>query len=261
MTKIPGYDFHVHTKHLKCANETMDVFDVVRECERQGIKAVGFADHLNSLDKLELHLRIRRDIESLETDIEVYFGMELNFDGFDGRFAYSREIMEEYGFQFAIGGIHSTYVDSYDLKKIVDIQHRHHLKTCRDELVDVLVHPYWFPKGEFDRNEWPWFEAMPPVPESYARQLGQAAKETGTAIEINSSALLDNPAYCRRFVKEYVEYLSIIAEEGACFALGSDAHDIKYLETIKKAWLVAEQLNLTADRIWHPGCEPMVGGK
>ena len=139
----------------------------------------------------------------------------------------------------------------------MDIQHRHHLRTCRDPLVNVLVHPYWFAKGEFDRNGWPWFDSMKAVPESYARELGQAAGETGTAIEINAQANLVNRAYSQRYVEEYIAFLSIIAEEGASFSLGSDAHAIGQLSGIQSAWQVAAQLNLPADRIWRPRCEPM----
>ncbi len=260
MPGIPKCDFHIHTKYLKCANDTMDIPAVVRKCERLGLTSIGFTDHLNSLDKLELHRSIRRDIESLDTEIDVYFGVELNFLEADGGFAFSREIKEQYGFQFVLGGIHSTYVDTYNLKKMVDIQHRHHLKVCRDPLVDVLVHPYWFPQGEFNENGWPWFDSMPPVPNSYARELGQVAKDTNTSIEINSTAILDSPAYSDLYKKEYVEYLAIIAEEGACFSLGSDAHDIELLGSVKKAWDVADRLKLTTDRIWQPDCKAMKGG-
>lgn len=257
--KIPKCDFHIHTKYLKCANETMDVFAIVRECERLGLTSIGITDHLSSVEDIELHLPIRKDIEALDTKIDVYFGAELNFTAVDGEFPYSKEIRDQYGFQFAIGGIHGTYLDSYDLKKIVDIQHRHHLKTCRDPLVDVLVHPYWFGKYEFDNNGWPWFDSVRVVPDSYARQLGQTAKETGTAIEINACANLENVDVIGNdlYVKEYVEYLSIIAGEGACFSLGSDAHDIGRLKTILTAQEVAEQLNLDGERIWQPKCKSM----
>ena len=56
-------------------------------------------------------------------------------------------------------------------------------------------------------------------PEGYAHELGQVARETGTAIEINVCANLENTNFSDRYVKEYVAYLSIIAEEGASFAL------------------------------------------
>ena len=261
MKEIPCCDFHIHTKYLGCANATMAVPAIVRECERLGMTSVGIADHLNRLEQVELHRSIKSDIEALETDIDVYFGVELNYQGLDGSFAYSREIQEEHGFQFAIGGIHGTYLQTYDLGKLVEIQHRHHLKTCRDPLASVLVHPYWFGKGEFDRQGWPWFDSMQAVPESFARELGQVARETGTAIEINACANLCSPNYDDRYVEEYIAYLAIVADEGPRFALGSDAHDISRLSSAQTARQVAERLQLPADRVWMPGCRPLVGDK
>ncbi len=239
-------------KDLGCANATMDVAAIIRECERLGVKSLGITDHLNALDKHELHAPIQRDIRALDTDIAVYFGVELNFLAPDGDFAFSAEIKERYGFQFAIGGIHGAYLDMYDQRKLVDMQHRHHLRTCNDPSIDVLVHPYWFGKGEFDAKGWPWFDSMQTVPERYARELGQTAKATGTAIEINACANLTNPAYSDRYVQEYIAFLAVVAEEGACFSLGSDAHDIGRLKDIETAWQVAGQLELTADRLYRP---------
>ncbi|MBN1673337.1 MAG: PHP domain-containing protein [Kiritimatiellae bacterium] len=256
---MAGFDFHIHTKYLGCANGTMEIPAIVHECEQLGVTALAITDHLNALDKLDLHRPIRRDIEALDTDTAVYFGVELNFTGKDQGFAYSAEVRDELGFQFAIGGIHSTYLAAYDVKEMVAIQHRHHLKACADPLVDVLVHPYWFGRKQFEKNEWPWFDSMRAVPASYARELGQVAKETGTAIEINACANLENPAYSEEYVKEYVAYLAVIAEEGPRFAVGSDAHDIGRLRTIQTAWQVVKQLELTPERIWQPNCAPMVG--
>jgi len=255
--KCPRYDFHIHTKYLGCGNHTMEVPAIARECKRLGVTCLAITDHLNTLDKLDLHVPIRKDIEALDEDIEVYFGVELNFLGCDGDFAFNRQVKEEYGFQFAIGGIHGTYLEEYDIKKIVEIQHRHHLRTCEDPLVEVLVHPYWFGKGEFDKKGWPWFNTMKVVPESMARELGQASKQTGTAIEINGSANLDNPAYDENYVREYIDYLAILAEEGAIFSVGSDAHDISRLASVEYTWKAVEQLQLPPERIWRPPMPPL----
>jgi histidinol phosphatase-like PHP family hydrolase len=253
---LPKHDYHMHTKYLGCANTTMEVPAMFAECARIGVTSLGITDHLNTVDKLPLHQPIRKDIRATETSIAVYFGVELNFTGCDQDFAYSKEIRDELGFQFAIGGIHGTYLDEYDLTKIIDIQHRHHLATCAHPLVDVLVHPYWFGKGEFDNKGWQWFDSMKPVPASYARELGKAAKESGTAIEINGCANLDSPAYSKQYVEEYVEYLALVAEEGPMFSTGSDAHDINRLEAVQSAWDVAARIGLTADRIWQPTGTP-----
>lgn len=257
MPDQPHYDWHIHTRYLGCADATMEVAAIVKECERVGVTQIGITDHLNSLDKLPLHAPIRADIEKLDAAVDVYFGVELNYTGLDEDFVFDPDIKAQGGFQFAIGGIHSTYLETYDLRRMVDIQHRHHLKTCANPLVDVLVHPYWFSKYEFDKKGWPWFESMPAVPERYARELGQAARETGTAIEINATGILVSEELSKRYVEEYITFLSIVAAEGACFSLGSDAHNINHLKNITSSRQVAAQLNLTPERIWRPKCQPM----
>lgn len=256
----PKIDFHIHTKYLGCGNATMEVAAIVRECERLGVTALGFTDHLNSLDQLEQHRPILEEIKRLETPVEIYFGVELNYTGCDQSFVYSREIQEEYGFQFALGGIHATYLETYELKKLVEIQHRHHLKTCADPLVNVLVHPYWFAKAPFDRNGWPWFDSMKAVPAAYARELAQAAKETDTAIEINAMACLCSKNNRREFAAEYYDYLAVMVAEGPRFSLGSDAHDLNSLAAVRDAWSVADRLGLPPERIWLPDREPITGG-
>ncbi len=262
VTNASPYDFHVHTKYLGCADATMEVAAIVKACERLGVTRLGITDHLNRPDQLQLHPPITADIRALDTAVEVYFGVELNFTGCDADFVFSPEIQADYGFQFAIGGIHNTYLDTYDLKRLVDIQHRHHLKTCADSLVDVLVHPYWFSYGEkhrFEQNGWPWFDTMKAVPEAYVRELGQVARETGTAIEINATANLTNVNFSKRYVEEYIEFLAILAEEGACFSSGSDAHTINRLADVAEAWTVMAKLNLPHEQIWTPSCPPLAG--
>jgi histidinol phosphatase-like PHP family hydrolase len=252
------FDFHTHTLYLKCANETMTIPAMVQTAHGLGVTKLGITDHLNTLDKLDLHVNIREDLEELEPPVDVYFGVELNFQGCDGEFAYSDEVRDRLGFQFAIGGIHGTYLNEYNLSKLIDIQHRHHIKTCRNPLVDVLVHPYWFGKGEFDRNNWPWFDSVSVVPESYARELGQVARETGTAIEINGCANLVNAANPAGYVDAYADYLAAVAEEGCLFSVGSDAHDIGRMQSVCEAWRMAERLGLDESRIWSPSCDPFV---
>jgi len=46
--------------------------------------SIAITDHLNTLEQLANFRLIRRDIEAVETDIEVFFGVELNFQGCDG---------------------------------------------------------------------------------------------------------------------------------------------------------------------------------
>jgi len=251
-------DFHIHTKYLGCGNHTLEVPAILLECHRVGVRHIAITDHLNVLDQLPKHKPIREDILALR-QTNVYFGVELNYQGLDRPFAFSEEIKEQHGFQFAIGGIHETYLQSYDPKKLAEIQQRHHLRTCEDPLVDVLVHPYWFWKPEFTKHGWPWLETMKIVPESYVRELGQASRDTGTAIEINAMAILECPDYSAEFKKTYEEYLAVLVEQGAIFSFASDAHDISQLAAVRSSWAVAERLGLKDDQVWRPKCKPMLG--
>ena len=258
MNGIPKCDYHMHTKYLWCANETMEINAIINECGSLGMTSFAITDHWRGLHEKEQHLLIRSDLEASNPEMDIYFGAEVNDFGNDD-WGFTEELMEECGFQFAIGGIHGACVDEYDLRKIVDFQQKCHINACRNPILDVLVHPYWFHKAAWDERGWPWLDTMKMVPESYARELGQAAKETGTAIEINGGAVLDG-LYGERFCREYVEeYLAAIADEGAMFPLGSDAHDINTLKTVQSSWRAAETLGLTADRIWHPGGKAFKG--
>ena len=252
----PKYDFHIHTCHVGCANATMEIPAIVKRCEQMGLTAIAITDHADRPDQLHAHQRIKSELENIDTNIDLYFALEANYVGPNREFVYDEQMKETYGFQFAIGGIHGTFLDEYDPAKIVDVQHRYHLKTCRNALIDVLVHPYWFSLGEFQEKQWPGFDAMPPVPAGYARELGQVAKETNTAIEINACANVSNPTWSDRHIAEYIDYLAVLAEQGAMFAVGSDAHDINSLEKIQSAWTVAEQLGIVPDRIWRPKSAP-----
>ena len=254
--QVSKCDAHIHTAHLGCANQTMTLDAIVGGCRQAGEEWIAITDHLNTPDQLHLHRKILDEIRALQGDPPVYFGVELNFTGCDEGFVFSRQIKADYGFQFAIGGIHCTYLDAYDLDKVIEIQHRHHLRVCADELVDVLVHPYWFNRYEFRTKGFPEFESVACVPQRLTRQLGQAARDTHTAIEINASANLHGRS--DDYLKAYFEYMTILAEEGVTFALASDAHDIAELQLVRLAWEMFQRLGLDGDRLWRPPGQPVV---
>ena len=253
-------DFHIHTHYLRCANETMAVPAIVERLRERGVRKFGIADHLNTRDKLPEHYKIRADLEALPVgkgDMEVYFGVELNFLSCDGEFAYDEGIRDAIGFQFAIGGIHGTYLTEYDLPKLIEIQHRHHLTACRDPLVDVVVHPWWFGKGEFDQKGFPWFDDLSVVPEDLSREFASVAAETGTAIEINGAAIFICPDYSDRFKEQYVDYLALLKQEGPKFSIGSDSHDVGHFDGLTPAVEAARRAGITDEMIWTPTCPAM----
>ena len=205
---------------------------------------------------LEKHRPIKEDIEALDTDIDIYFGAEVKILP-NASSPYSAEVAGEMGFQFAIGGPHIPFLDKWDEAEFVKLQHENHIATCADPLVEVLVHPWWFWKAEFEEKGFPWLTDMKFLPKSVTKELGCAAKETGTAIEINSSAIFANPSYSFAFKAEYVEYLALLAEEGPMFSLSSDSHDISLPAGVAMADAALGEAGISEERVWHPKMEPL----
>ena len=238
----------------------MIVVDIVSESVRKGVESIAITDHLNDLEFLEKHPPIKKDIEALDAPLDVYFGVELNFLP-DGTFPYDEDVARDTGFQFAIGGPHGPYIEEYDAKELVERQHAKHIATCEYPLIDVLVHPWWFGWKTFENLGFPWFDDMSVVPRSVTEELGAAAKETGTAIEINACAMFANPKYPFSFKAQYVEYLALLAEQGPMFSLSTDAHDIAHLGALPMAEAAMKEAGISEDRIWHPDMEPLHRGR
>jgi histidinol phosphatase-like PHP family hydrolase len=248
-----GIDYHIHTFYQRCGNETLTVENIVRRAEKLGLTSIAITDHLNRLDQLPLFPLIRQDIEKAETEVEIFFGVELNFDGCDGEWAYSEAIRDEYGFELAIGGIHGAYTDSQDPVEVVDIQHRHHMRTLADPLIDVLVHPYWFGQGDVNKRPMEWWEALiNEMPDERVTELAQASVEHTTPIEVNACAIFYSFRLSGAFRDAYVEYLRRLYDAGAIFTVASDAHDIARLGTTEYVEGLLDGIGVERERIWRP---------
>jgi histidinol phosphatase-like PHP family hydrolase len=248
-----GLDYHIHTFYQKCGNQTLTVEAIIRRAEQIGLKSIAITDHLNSYSQLPNFRFIRRDIEQLATPIEVFFGCELNFDGCDGDFAYDEDVRDEFGFEVVVGGIHSAYTDSQDPQVVLDIQHRHHMRTLEDPLVHILVHPYWFGTGELNARAPGWWQGlMESFPDDRVTELAQASRAHNTAIELNSQAILYNGQYNEGFQAAYIEFVRDLAQRGALFSFCSDAHDIGHLGSSDYAEGVFDGLGIAEEQVWRP---------
>ncbi len=248
-----GMDYHIHTYYQRCGNETMTVPNVIRKLEECGLTSVAITDHLNHLGQLEAFKYIKRDIEDTKTDIDVFFGVELNFQACDGEFAYSQEIHDEYGFEVVIGGIHSTYTDSQDMAEVLDIQHRHFMKTMENPLLDALVHPFWFGRGEVDARSPEWWETLiETIPDDYIQTWAETSAKNRCAIELNVAAIFYYDAMSPKFRDNYVDFVERLQKAGAIFSVGSDAHDISQLGRTDYAEGLLDALRVPEAQIFRP---------
>ncbi|MEW6356692.1 MAG: PHP domain-containing protein [Planctomycetota bacterium] len=249
---LRGRDYHIHTGHIGCGGNTATVAQIFRRCEELGFTSIAITDHLNRLDQLDKHKAIRADIEANSTSMEVFFGAELDIPPHMAPLPYNKIIKENIGFRFAIGGVHGTYLDRYDLQKLIDLQHQALCKTAAEPLIDVVVHPWWFSKHEFDKKGFPWFDDLSVVPQDLHLEFIRAAVANEKAIEINAGAIYCNPAYSDRFKTQYNDYVRLMVSEGARLSICSDAHSLDHLERTCVVEDILENLGVPDDCLWHP---------
>lgn len=249
---LKGTDYHIHTHYLKCADETMTVEAAIRKCEELGLSSIGFADHLNVRENYYQFAYIKRDIAVVDTHLEVFFGAEISLLDGGGEIPYDEAMRDAIGLQFAIGGPHGAYVDHDDRRKIVQIRHRLQCQFAADPLIDVVVHPWWFGKGEFEQKGFRWFDDMSDIPREFTLEFAETALKHDTAIEVNPNATYENAAYSQRFHEQYKEYIALLNEQGVTFALASDAHNINTLGITRGADTFLEELGVPDERIWTP---------
>jgi len=248
-----GEDYHIHTFYQRCGNETLGVPRIIRRAEELRMSSIAITDHLNHPDQLDAFHYIKKDIADVRTDLDVYFGVELNFMACDGEFAYNQDIHNEFGFEVVIGGIHSTYTDSQDFAEVLDIQHRHFMKTLQNPLLDVLVHPFWFPRHEVQVRSAAWWEDfLEAIPDEYIEQWAEASKANNCAIEVNALAIFYYDAMSPRFRQLYIHFLRRLARAGALFAPGSDAHDLGALGASNYCEGVLDGLGVPDEQRWKP---------
>ena len=245
-------DLHVHTARIGCANQTMTVPALLERCEQEGITTIAITDHLNRPDQLPTHLQIKEDLRAYEGPVKITWGVEVNvIDKDSGAVSITPAQIEQAGFEFVIGGPHTTYFTEPDIRAIMDLQHRLMMAVVENPLVDVLVHPWWFAAGEL-KGVLAWMTDLTRLPEEYVNELADAAVATGTAIEANASAVTDNPNYTAEFQEDYKRYFRALYERGVSFTVASDAHDINDLARTKLAAQFLDEIGVPDDRILIP---------
>lgn len=127
------------------------------------------------------------------------------------------------------------------------------MKTLENPLLDVLVHPFWFSRKTVEQRPAEfWEKLLLAVPDKMIRSWAVAGADNRCAIEVNAHAVFFHPLFSDRFKRLYVEFLKKLADSGALFAVGSDAHDINTLGQSFYAEGILHGLGVSKEQIWMP---------
>ncbi len=245
-------DLHIHTAHVGCANETMSLSALLARCEELGRTQIAITDHLNGPQHLEAQAKIREELPSYEGPMGVTWGVECTIaDPAAGTLTVTEELVEQFGFEFVIGGPHGRY-NATEPDEIIALNHRLMLATVRNPIIHSLVHPWWFSRVEWDRGTMTWFEDMSRIPQWHVEELAEACVETGTSVEMNGGAIIHHANYTDRFKDDYKAYLGALCERGVTFTLCSDAHDIEHLQRAGDAAAFLADAGVPDERIVVP---------
>lgn len=217
-------DIHVHSRWSDGGNT---IEEIAKACQKNGYTYVTITDHSQSL-KVAGGLSIadlkkkKKQIEQLNKRLKgfrVLYGTEVDIDS-EGYLDYKDDILKE--FDIVIAAIHTGFKQSKEQLT------RRTVKACKNKYVHIIAHPtgrLWGTREAYDID---------------LEEVFKVAGDTNTSLEINAfPQRLDlNDLNCRR-----------AKEAGVKLAIGTDAHTIDQLDTIKlgismarRGWLFREDV-------------------
>ena len=209
-------DLHVHTKWSDGAHSIAEIAQAARE---RGLSYLAVTDHSHSLGvarglSIERLLEQGEEIRALnleQKDFTVLHGTEMDILA-DGSLDYPDEVLER--LDIVIASIHSGFNDSREVMTARIVA------AMRNPWVSIIAHPTGRLIGEREGYRLDM------------EQVLQVAKETGTALEINSYPLrLDlEDKYVRR-----------AKELGVAVAINTDTHAKLQLGTLSYGISVAQR--------------------
>lgn len=250
-------DWHIHSRN-SCDEACIAVSDLVLEAKEQGISDFGLTDHIHTPYNLPDIARSHEEFLSTAPSPRFHFGVEascvsrweieeiaggkydhpvygLRSGGRPGcalAIGIALEDIERYQIEYVIGGTHWPMYMPMEREAVIRDYHRQNIFLATHPFVDIVAHPWWW-MGHWqddngDYNAEPWFDDFGVIPKSMHDEFAAAAVEHGKVVEINISAILLNPHYPERFVRQYLEYLAELESRGVRLCVGSDCHSAHY---------------------------------
>lgn len=257
------YDIHIHTNLSDCAERDATLENYITAAKRDGLKILGFSDHLWDDSVTEptnwyrpqnvAHVIQLKELlpSSREIDgIKLLFGCETEFIN-DGTLCLSEEHMKLFDYILVP---HSHTHMSAVMPREYMADHQKHAGFLMDSFLRLIRHPlatritavaHPFAPGTKHEN----FNAIQSlIPDSYLYEAFSEAKEKGIAMEINGSCLTylsdSEIPFC-----EYVRIYSIAKKCGCLFTYGSDSHDYRFERKLEVIERFFEQCRITDDDI------------
>jgi len=229
---VPYYDYHMHTP--LCGHAEGSPEEYVRQAIKMGFEEIGFSDHAPMVNKPMPHITMSMDelpkYHAMIEDVQKRFASQINIkigieaDFLPGYEEKTQAVIESYPYDYVIGSVH--FIDDWafddpatrEYWKVHDVDevYRQYYALLRQSaqtgFYQIIGHCD-LPKK---------FGARPTVDlTDEIKATAQVFKETGIAIEINTSGL-------RKPIGEIfpaLNCLKIYRQANVPLIFGSDAHN------------------------------------
>jgi len=251
-------DTHVHSFRSFVGAPDVTLQNLSQMASELNIHALAVTDHLMKPEDVEGLRLTGRDIRAYNAKIKngqipILFGVEVCEVARNGSTLLDKALIEELQFDIIIGGVHETHMDTgASLEEIAVMQHKHHMMFMENPNIDILVHPWWLDRQEFERLHFQWPHDLSFIPEDLTVELARASKRTNTYIEISTMSGICNQDVSEEFRKGYEEYYRLLKDEGALFAIGTDTHQLADMRTFEAARQLIQKLDIPEDRFYRP---------
>lgn len=226
-------DNHLHTR--LCGHATGEINEYLDSAARQGIREVGFCDHLPlyflppdkmipnyAMDKEDLpgYVSMIKN-HAVNSPVDVKLGIEADFvPGFEKKL---EKHLASYKFDYITGSVH--FIDSWGFdnpaeleeygRRDIDRVYEQYFSLIQQAaltgLFDVIAHPDLLKKFKYLPTR-----SLRPLYEETARVF----RSTGVCVEVNTAGL----RYPAKEIYPAPELLDIFFKKGLPVTVGSDAH-------------------------------------
>lgn len=245
MIRVSNSDLHTHTSY---SDGRGDVTENIRAAEAAGLDAIAISDHLMPVgcekyaDRSALMDRLTEVRQARAwADTRVIMSVEATVLDPQGCLSARAEDLEGVELTLVdVGWLTAGLAHNVPVGKSMQVANTMQVyrKLALDGVVDVLAHPFTLGRFEMD-------VALDDFPRQELVELGHVLAETNTAFEINNGVWWWWPQ-CRprQLLEDYAAVVSAVAEGGAKFTLGSDAHCNTGVGNLGWAKAVAETAGL-----------------
>ena len=239
-------DFHIHTNRSfdpwGRQDGTITLKEVIEDATKRGLLCIALTDHWEPNTDPSIFLEERKEIDQAETELKIFLSAEVEVLDIQGNTPVDlkghREVLEKMDYLSAAPHLGEllpntpySLVGRRDIPRnkrgIIDYSQRQHMNLLKNELFDVILHPYEGTMAYLFRQGYSHTISFEYIPERYLEEFAEAAAFYEKAIEINNVSLAAEKAKekgyegfkqgCRLFVEKLIK-------AGTKLVVGSDSH-------------------------------------